>query len=212
MHLQNNLTDLTVKEFCDVTASKAPTPGGGSVSALSGALAASLAEMVANLSLPKNDPTSSEFLFIIQKARSLQTCLLSLINKDAESFDSVMSAFKLPKATDEEKSLRKQKIQEALKHASEVPMEVATASIEIFDLIPPLFEGNPNAVTDAMVAAMNARNAVFGALLNVRINLGSIKDEPYVAAALRQVEIYEKKADELEKNILVMGYKKLSKE
>lgn len=205
----NNLTDLTVTEFCEVTASEAPTPGGGSISALSGALAASLAEMVANLSLPKDGSPSPEFLAIKEKANSLQARLLTLVEKDAASFDSVMAAFKLPKATEEEKLRRKEKIQEALKLASKVPLEVALVSTEIFELIPTLLEGNQNAITDAMIAAMNARNAVLGALLNARINLGSIKDDAY---ALRNIEESEKMARESEEALLAIGYKKLSKE
>lgn len=208
----NNLTDLTVTEFCEVTASEAPTPGGGSISALSGALAASLAEMVANLSLPKDGSPSPEFLAIKEKANSLQSRLLILVEKDAASFDSVMAAFKLPKATEEEKLRRKEKIQEALKLASKVPLEVALVSTEIFELIPTLLEGNQNAITDAMIAAMNARNAVLGALLNTRINLGSIKDDAYVKAALRNIEESEKMARESEEALLAIGYKKLSKE
>ena len=208
----NNLTDLTVTEFCEVTASEAPTPGGGSISALSGALAASLAEMVANLSLPKDGSPSPEFLAIKEKANSLQSRLLILVEKDAASFDSVMAAFKLPKATEEEKLQRKEKIQEALKLASKVPLEVALVSTEIFELIPTLLESNQNAITDAMIAAMNARNAVLGALLNTRINLGSIKDDAYVKAALRNIEESEKMARESEEALLAIGYKKLSKE
>ena len=208
----NNLTDLTVTEFCEVTASEAPTPGGGSISALSGALAASLAEMVANLSLPKDGSPSPEFLAIKEKANSLQARLLTLVEKDAASFDSVMAAFKLPKATEEEKLRRKEKIQEALKLASKVPLEVALVSTEIFELIPTLLEGNQNAITDAMIAAMNAINAVLGALLNARINLGSIKDDAYVKAALRNIEESEKMARESEEALLAIGYKKLSKE
>lgn len=208
----NNLTDLTVTKFCEVTASEAPTPGGGSISALSGALAASLAEMVANLSLPKDGSPSPEFSAIKEKASSLQTRLLTLVEKDAESFDCVMAAFKLPKATEEEKQQRKEKIQEALKLASKVPLEVALVSTEIFELIPTLLEGNQNAITDAMIAAMNARNAVLGALLNARINLGSIKDDAYVKAALRNIEKSEKMARESEEALLAIGYKKLSKE
>ncbi len=208
----NNLTDLTVTEFCEVTASEAPTPGGGSISALSGALAASLAEMVANLSLPNDGSPSPEFLAIKEKANSLQARLLTLVEKDAASFDSVMAAFKLPKATEEEKLRRKEKIQEALKLASKVPLEVALVSTEIFELIPTLLEGNQNAITDAMIAAMNARNAVLGALLNARINLGSIKDDAYVKAALRNIEESEKMARESEEALLAIGYKKLSKE
>lgn len=208
----NNLTDLTVTEFCKVTASEAPTPGGGSISALSGAMAASLAEMVANLSLPKDGSPSPEFLAIKEKANSLQARLLTLVEKDAASFDSVMAAFKLPKATEEEKLRRKEKIQEALKLASKVPLEVALVSTEIFELIPTLLEGNQNAITDAMIAAMNARNAVLGALLNARINLASIKDDAYVKAALRNIEESEKLAHESEEALLAIGYKKLSKE
>lgn len=89
---------------------------------------------------------------------------------------------------------------------------MALVSTEIFELIPTLLEGNQNAITDAMIAAMNARNAVLGALLNARINLGSIKDDVYVKTTLRNIEKSEKMARESEAALLAIGYKKLSKE
>lgn len=208
-----DLTELSVKDFCETTASDAPTPGGGSISALLGALAAALAEMVANLTASSDEKETAEISEIALQAKDLRERLLALIAEDAKSFDGVMAAFKLPKTTDEEKSFRKAKIQEGLKHASEVPFQVAKTASEIFPLAAFLIEkGNQNALTDAVISAINARSAVLGAALNVRINLGSIKDKDFVNTFQKELSQLESFAKEQETILLTKGYQKLSKD
>ncbi|MDR2621500.1 MAG: cyclodeaminase/cyclohydrolase family protein, partial [Dysgonamonadaceae bacterium] len=125
------------------------------------------------------------------------------IDADSEAYDVVFSAFKLPKETDEEKTFRMQKIQEATKVAAEVPLQVAKKAFRVMDFIHIVAKtGNQNAVTDACVAMMCARTAVLGALLNVKINLSSIRDEEFVARTLEEVELLEKGAKEKEDKLL----------
>lgn len=199
------LKDLTVQQFAAVTASDAPAPGGGSVSALVAALGAALAEMVANLTIGKEKYASAqeEMQHLAKKAADLRTQLIDAIQKDTESFTAYMTALKMPKDTDEEKSVRREAMQQGLKEAAAVPMEVAQTTMEIFPIALAVVErGNPNAVTDGLVAAMLARSAVLGALLNVKINLDSIKDEAFVAAMSAQVKHLEAQAISLEKQVL----------
>ncbi len=213
MKSTKDLTELTVREFCEATASKSPTPGGGSISALLGALAAALAEMVSNLSSPSNEKEKAEITKITFQSKELRDRLLSLIVEDAKSFDGVMAAFKLPKTTEEEKAYRKAKIQEELKHASEVPFLVVKTAVEIFPLASVLIKkGNQNALTDAMISVINARSAVLGAALNVRINLGSIKDKDFVDKYQNELSFFEKLAQEQETLLLTAGYQRLNKE
>lgn len=177
------LADLTVKEFLGKVAGSDPVPGGGSVSALNGAVAAALAEMVANLTIGRKKYVEVEQIMqeLAPKFAALQQQMVADIDRDSEAYDRVFAAFKLPKETDEEKAVRSEAIQRETKYAAEVPMQVARAAHSILPLIAEVArKGNQNAITDATVAMMCARNAVLGALLNVRINLTSIKDEAYV--------------------------------
>lgn len=177
------LADLTVKEFLGKVAGSDPVPGGGSVSALNGAVAAALAEMVANLTIGRKKYVEVEQIMqeLAPKFAALQQQMVADIDRDSEAYDRVFAAFKLPKETDEEKTVRSEAIQRETKYAAEVPMQVARAAHSILPLIAEVArKGNQNAITDATVAMMCARNAVLGALLNVRINLTSIKDEAYV--------------------------------
>lgn len=177
------LADLTVKEFLGKVAGSDPVPGGGSVSALNGAVAAALAEMVANLTIGRKKYVEVEQIMqeLAPKFAALQQQMVADIDRDSDAYDRVFAAFKLPKETDEEKAVRSEAIQRETKYAAEVPMQVARAAHSILPLIAEVArKGNQNAITDATVAMMCARNAVLGALLNVRINLTSIKDEAYV--------------------------------
>lgn len=178
------MKDMTLAQFCATTASNEPAPGGGSVSALAGALAASLAEMVAQLTLGKKsyEDAAQEMQAMIPQAAALRAELLDEITRDSTSFSAYMEALALPKDTDEQKEIRRNAMQSALKKAAEVPLHVAVTAAKIMPLAAALVKrGNANAVTDGIVAAMMTRTAVLGALLNVKINLGSIKDEAYVA-------------------------------
>lgn len=177
------LVDMTCAEFADETASESPAPGGGSISAYLGALAAALAAMVANLSSHKAgwDDRWQEFSDQAVKAQRIKDDLLALVDEDTGSFNRVMAAFGLPKNTPEEKAARSEAIQEATKYATEVPFRTMRSTYEAFDVIRYVAEhGNPNSVTDAGVGALCARSAVMGAFLNVRINAAGLKDKAFV--------------------------------
>lgn len=200
-----SLTDLTIQAFLDKTAGNEPVPGGGSISALCGALAASLAEMVTRLTIGRKKYADVEEQMQELSARfaTIRQEMARYIDRDAEAYDRVFQAFKLPKETEEEKELRHQAIQQATKHAAQIPMEVAHAAAEAMPFIAEVTRhGNANAVTDACVAMMCARNAVLGALLNVRINLSSIDDEAFVNDMAAEACRLELEAVEMEKEIL----------
>ena len=179
---KKKLVDLTCKGFCDETASDSPAPGGGSVSAYMGALAASLGTMVANLTGGKAayDDEWEKYSDIAVKGQALKDELLHLVDEDTNAFNKIMDAFGLPKKTDEEKSARSAAIQEATKFATEVPFKTMQKSFEAFEIVRAMIEfGNPNSVTDGGVGALAARSAVMGAHLNVKINASSLKDEAF---------------------------------
>ncbi|PAB59318.1 cyclodeaminase/cyclohydrolase family protein [Anaeromicrobium sediminis] len=199
------LADLNVKEFLNKTASNEPVPGGGSIAALSGGIAAALTEMVANLTVGKKKyvEVEEEMKEIAKKAEEFRTEFVLDIDRDSDAFNEVMDAFKLPKETDEDKAKRREAIQAGSKSASLVPLSVAKKALEIMEIIEVVVvKGNQNAVTDGAVAAMMSRTAVLSALYNVKINLGSIKDEAFVEEVSAQVEEIESKVEEVEKRIL----------
>lgn len=178
------LTDLTVTEFNNLLASHAPAPGGGSVAALCGALAASLGAMVANLSIGRKgmEDKWKAFSDWAVQGQELKKELLFLVNEDTAAFNKVMEAFALPKSSPEEKSARTQAIQDANKYASQIPLRVMQAAYKTYDLIQEMAaNGNPNSVTDAGVGALCADTAIQGAGMNVLINVSGINDADFVA-------------------------------
>lgn len=200
-----NLQDLTLKQFLEKTANNEPVPGGGSISALHGAVAAALTEMLANITIGKKNYSAVEETMKLNatKASALRTEFLNDINRDAEAYNLVFQAFRLPKDTDEQKVLRSEKIQEATKVAAMVPMEVAERAFELLDLISETTrKGNKNAITDGCVAMMTCRTAVLGALLNVRINLASIKDERFVKELSEKCNRIEKETLRKEQELM----------
>ncbi|BAR48308.1 MAG: cyclodeaminase/cyclohydrolase family protein [Tannerella forsythia] len=200
-----NLQDLAVKEFIDKVTGNDPVPGGGSVSALNGSLAASLAAMVANLTVgrKKYAEVNDEMEGLSARLTGLSAQLLNDVDRDAEAYDRVFAAFKLPKETNEEKAVRTEAIQRETKYAAEVPMEVARTVHAMLPLIDTVArKGNSNAVTDACVAMMCARTAVLGALLNVRINLTSITDEAFVKEMSAEAERLERETLAAEQQVL----------
>lgn len=174
------MTELTIPQFLESTASNAPVPGGGSVSALCGALSSALGAMVCGLTLGRkkyaeHEPEIQRLIAAIQPKTDILTRAIAL---DSEAYDGVMQAYKLPKDTDEERSNRAAAINAASIQAANVPMNVADNALGLLPLLARLAEiGNQNAITDVGVAAMCAQTAVLGACLNVRINLSSISDE-----------------------------------
>ncbi|HEY9113400.1 MAG TPA: glutamate formimidoyltransferase, partial [Bacteroidales bacterium] len=164
------LVDMTVTGFANETASESPAPGGGSISALAGALGVSLATMVANLSSHKRgwDDRWEEFSDWAEKGQKLKDELLFLVDEDTRSFNKIMDAFGLPKNTDAEKKIRTETIQAASRYAMQVPYRVMKVSLETMEIIRAMAEtGNPNSVSDAGVGALCALTAVEGAYLNV---------------------------------------------
>jgi formiminotetrahydrofolate cyclodeaminase len=197
--------EMSIKKFMDETSSDSPAPGGGSIAALNGASAAALIQMVANLTLDKKgyENVQKEMEEIKKTAQDYKEKFINYIDEDANSFNSIMAAFKLPKNTDEEKNERKNIIQESFKKAALVPLNVAKDAYQLFSLAEKVvLKGNKNAVTDGAVAALSARTAVISALYNVKINLGSIKDEKFTEAVRRDVCELESKVNDKEREIL----------
>lgn len=204
------LTDLTVKGFFAETAGQEPVPGGGSISALNGSIAAALAEMVANLTIGKKKyvEVEAEMQTIATEAAAIQKELVLDIDRDSDAYNKVFAAFKLPKETEEEKAVRSAQIQEMTKYAASVPMEVARRVHSLLPLIEAVVaKGNQNAITDGCVAMMCARTAIIGALLNVRINLTSIKDEDFVKTHTEEANAIEADAIRREAEILAITKK-----
>ncbi len=173
------LVDMTCREFADETASESPAPGGGSISAYMGALAAALGTMVANLSAHKAgwDDRWEEFSDHAEKGRHILDRLIALVDEDTEAFNRIMAVFGMPKNTPEEKAARAAAMEAATLYATEVPLRTMKASFETFDLLEAMAtSGNPASVSDAGVGALAARSAVLGAQLNVRINAAGLKD------------------------------------
>lgn len=173
------LVRMSVADFCDLTASDAPAPGGGSVSALAGALGAALGAMVANLSATKKgwEDRASGFSDWAEQGQLLKKQLLYLVDEDTRSFEAVMNAFKLPKDTDDEKQARSSAIEQANAYAAGVPLEVMKTAFSSIPLIRAMaVEGNPNSKSDAAVAALCIKTAVRGAWLNVLINAKELKN------------------------------------
>lgn len=206
------LVHMNLREFANETAKDSPAPGGGSISAYVGALGASLGTMVANLSAGKRgwDAKIDEYSGWAEKGQALKDALLTLVDEDTDAFNQIMSAFRLPKGTDEEKAARSAAIQAATKYAIEVPLRTMERSLEVFDLAEAMAkDGNPNSVTDAGVGALCARAAVHGAWMNVKINIGGFKDKEAAAEFLAKAESIAKEADEREAKIVKMVEEKI---
>ncbi|MBD3367291.1 MAG: methenyltetrahydrofolate cyclohydrolase [Candidatus Eisenbacteria bacterium] len=193
------MTDLT--NFLAELASDEPTPGGGSVAALSGALGASLTAMVSNLTIGKKKyaDVEADMKSALETAESLRLELTRLIEEDANAFDGFMEALKLPKDTDEQKAKRKAAMQQGLVDAASVPLVVMEKCVRVIDVAAVAAEkGNRNAVSDAGVAALVARAGAHAAKLNVLINLGGITAEEhaeFVSEARTALENLTSEAD-----------------
>jgi len=174
------LIDKKVSNFLNELASNSPTPGGGSVAALAGALGAALISMVGNLTVGKKkyEDVEEEIKRILSSSEKLRYELSQLIEDDVKVFNNFMSTYKMPKETEDEKKVRAEKIQESLIEAAKVPLKVAYKCLDILSLSKEVAEkGNINVVSDAGVAALMAEAALGSAILNVKINLKMIKDE-----------------------------------
>jgi methenyltetrahydrofolate cyclohydrolase len=185
------LTKLTVQDFIEQLASATPTPGGGSASALAGAMAAAMVEMAANLTIGREKfrDVEVEMKVVLGRAGELRDLMLAAVEEDTDAFDEVSTAYKMPKDSDADKAARTAAIQESLKGATEVPLRVAKAAMETYQLAQIAMEkANPNVASDARVAMLLAEAAREGARANVDINLGMIKDEAFLARMRDELE------------------------
>ncbi|UCG03959.1 MAG: cyclodeaminase/cyclohydrolase family protein [Candidatus Heimdallarchaeota archaeon] len=199
---EKKLVDLTVTEFVEEVASDKPAPGGGSVSALGGALGAALAVLVGKTTVGKEKfaEVNSEMEGVVSRGTELHQKLNKMVDEDTNAFNDILKAYRMPKDKPE---VRSKAIQNATIGAAEVPLEVAKLSFEALDLILAVAErGNKNAITDAGVAALFADSAIRGAIFNVKINMLSIKDEEIKTKFKRDIEEMLEKLDSKKERII----------
>lgn len=203
------LEKKTVKEFVEELASSSPAPGGGSVSAISASLASALTSMVCNLTVGKKSYNELEEDKKASIDETLKACeelkfkFLDLMNEDTKVFLELMETFKMPKETEEEKKVRSEKIQLGYKKSLEVPLSTAKAAFELYEYILIAAQyGNKNAISDAGVAALMTQSAIEAAILNVKINMSSIKDEEYKNGIEKDIENISSEGTRLREEIL----------
>ena len=175
--------DEPIRKYIEEASSSQPTPGGGSIAAMAGALAGSMMNMVCNFTIGKKayQEVDAKAKALLNQGIALTNDMLNLAVEDTEAYAEVSKAYGLPRGTEEEKKARSQAIQEACKLALQVPSKVMIASAKMLNLLSELVDiGNKNLITDTGVAALMSLAAVESAILNVRINLVFIKDEAYV--------------------------------
>jgi formiminotetrahydrofolate cyclodeaminase len=183
--------DASVTAFLDSLASSAPAPGGGSVAALSGAMAAALVSMVCNLTIGKQRyaDVEAEMRDLLDRAEALRHEMQDLAQADLEAFNRLAAAYKLPRTTEADIAIRRDAIQASLRRATEVPLRTARTAAAVLPLCPAVAErGNQAAVSDVGVAALLAQAAVRSALLNVDINLRLLEDSIYIRQVRAEVE------------------------
>ncbi len=192
------IKDKSLQVFLDELASSAPTPGGGSGAAIMGAMGAALVSMVCNLTVGKKgyEEVEDHLKDVLKQAEALRDRLTDMIRADVEVFDRLMASYRMPKETDEEKSVRSEEIQASLKEATDVPLNCARACAEAIELCRDAAEkGNLNVISDAGVAVVAADAAMKSAALNVYINVGSIKDKAFAEERSTELEKILKGAD-----------------
>jgi formiminotetrahydrofolate cyclodeaminase len=193
-----------MKDFLERLSSDSPTPGGGSASALAGALSASLTAMVAGLSRTKGGDSQSKMMQQIRRrSLGIQERLSRAVDQDAESFEAVMNAFQLPKRTEKERLRRQLQIRRAYRNATVVPRLVCERCLELLEFSETLMvKGNRNAITDAGVAALLADAALSGALLNIQINMTSLNDREFLTTMRSSISSWRRKRNRLMKKLI----------
>ena len=201
------LIDLTAAGLAEETASESMAPGGGSIAAYVGALGVSLGTMVANLSAHKPgwDDQWETFSSWAVKGQAYKNKLLYLVDEDTNSFNGIIEAFRLPKGTAEEKTIRMEAVENATKYATEIPFQVMKTAYDSMEVMEAMIkDGLPNSLSDAGVGVLCARTAVIGAYFNVRINAKDIKDKSFVDKILSEAAVIYKKTLELESSVMDM--------
>jgi methenyltetrahydrofolate cyclohydrolase len=199
------LNTLKITKFLATLAAGTAAPGGGSVAALNAALAASLTEMVANLTIGKKGYAAAEkdMREIAARASGFRKKLAKDIDHDAAAYQKVLKAFKMAKNTKKDRDRRTKAIQAGFKNAALVPLGVARDALDILALTGKVVgKGNKNAATDGVVAALTAKAAIMGALYNVKTNLNFIDNHKFVKEMLREVAKIERQAEKKEKQVL----------
>lgn len=199
------LKDLPISEFSQKLSSSAPTPGGGSAAALAGWLASSLLLMFCRLSIGKEKfkDHEAELKQTEKETEALGEILKKGVDEDTEAFNQVMEAFKLPKETEEEKEKRRGAIQKAMRQAAEVPLAVSQNCLSLLKTCHKIVDkGNPNSISDLGVACLLAYCGLEGALLNVKINLASIKDEDYAKNVSQKIASLKTEADDIKSKVI----------
>ncbi|HMM22891.1 MAG TPA: cyclodeaminase/cyclohydrolase family protein [Selenomonadales bacterium] len=194
------LINMTLKDFLAEAASATPAPGGGSVSALVGALGAALTSMVCELTTEKDaDPAAlAQVAQTKTEVLALMDSLQQAVDRDTQVFNKVMDAYRMPKATDAEKQVRSAAIQNSLKEAADEPCGAAALCLEVMKKASAMLRiGNRNAASDAAVAGLLAHAALHGALYNVKINIGAVKDADYTDRMKRRIDALTAESDQL---------------
>ncbi len=185
------IEESNVQAFLDDLAHPSPTPGGGSAAALAGAMGAALVSMVCNLTVGRKRfaGVEDELRAVLDEAQTLQRRLIRLAEADSQAFDQVMAAYRMPKETDEERAARQQAIQVALRQATQIPLETATACAAVIRLADQIISKiNPNALSDAGAAALLSEAGLRGAQLNVAINLSGVHDADFVGRKQKELD------------------------
>jgi formiminotetrahydrofolate cyclodeaminase len=194
---------MEMKRFLNKLSSATPTPGGGSASALAGALSASLVAMVAGLSLKKGKTRRREMEGIRKKGLSIQERLLQATDEDSRSFDAVIKAFRLPRNSEQERLRRVKEIQKAYQRATLIPQLVCQQSLQLLEYSGTLIrKGNPNAISDAGVAAFLADAACAGGLLNIKINLAAVTEKNFAKKMDSLMRNWARKRNQIMKAVL----------
>jgi len=195
---------MELKRFLEKVSSSTPTPGGGSASALAGALSASLVAMVAGLSSKKGKTKEGGVAGIRRKGLSIQKRLFRAIDEDSKSFDAVIKAFRLPRNSERERLHRARQIQKAYREATLIPQQVCRQSLQLLEYSRTLIlNGNPKAISDAGVAAFLADAALAGGLLNININLVAVTEKTFVKRMNVLMRNWARKRNQLMKAILM---------
>ena len=200
-----DFSKLSLADFLGSLASEAPTPGGGTAAAVAGAMGAALAQMVSALTLTREKYASAHEALrpIAEAAKAARTELIALAREDAEAYDAVVAARRLPRENPEEKAERSRRVAEANRRATDVPMRTARAAVRLLTMLPELVEkGNPNAASDAGSAALLLEAAAGAALLNVGVNLSGISDEGLVGELQRETADLQTEAQRLRDQVL----------
>lgn len=206
------LIDMTVKDFLAELKSASPAPGGGSAAALAGAVGAALTLMVGNLTVDnaKYQSVQDEVKALLPELEEQLARLQRYVDEDTAVFNQVMAAYRLPKATEEEIAARSRAIQQALEQAASLPMTVAGCCQEVLVMARRMLAiGNANAASDAAVAGRMAHAAMWAAIYNVRINLGSIKDQEFTARMRQRIDTVLGKADAAMADLLAEADKRI---